>query len=187
MRTEAAGQSPLLMVDVAELLAAHKIPYAVIGAMAAAVHGVVRASLDADALVSTQLAVARELQREFTGKGYRAELRIGDVDDPIPALLEVTDGFSNRVDLLIGLRGLDIGAMDRVSVVNLSGFPLRVIGREDFIAMKAHAGGPLDLADARAVLDVDPAGLDRELIRRIAAGFGKEAIRRLESLLDTPA
>jgi hypothetical protein len=69
MRTDAAGQSPLLMIDVAELLSARGIPYAVIGAMAAAVHGVVRASLDADALVGTQLAVARELQREFSGKG----------------------------------------------------------------------------------------------------------------------
>ena len=183
MRTDAAGQSPLLMVDVAEVLSARGIPYAVIGAMAAAVHGVVLASLDADALVGTQLAVARELQREFSGKGYVADLRIGDADDPIPALLEVTDPFANRVDLLIGLRGLDAGAMDRAVVVNLSGFPLKVIGREDFIAMKAHAGGPVDLADARAVIAVDAAGLDRDLVRRIAAGFGKEASRHVESLL----
>jgi predicted nucleotidyltransferase len=71
-------------------------------------------------------------------------------------------------------------------VVNLSGFPLRVIGREDFIAMKAHAGGPVDLADARAVIEVDPAGLDRELVRRVAAGFGKEAVLRVKSLLQDP-
>ena len=64
------------MIDVAELLSAHGLPYAVIGAMAAAVYGVGRAR---------------------------------DVD--------------------------------------LSGFTLRVIGREDFIAMKAHAGGAVDLAD----------------------------------------
>jgi predicted nucleotidyltransferase len=184
MRTDAAGQSALLMVDVAEVLATRGIPYAVIGAMAAAVHGVVRASLDADALVGTQLAVARELQREFIDKGYAAELRVGDMEDPIPALLAVTDPFANRVDLLIGLRGLDVGAMDRVGVVSLAGFPLTVIGREDFIAMKAHAGGPVDLADARAVVEIDPAGLDRALIRRIAAGFGAEATRRVESLLE---
>ena len=78
MRTDAAGQSALLMVDVAEVLSARGIPYAVIGAMAAAVHGVIRASLDADAVVSAQLAVGRELQQEFAGKGYGAELRIGD-------------------------------------------------------------------------------------------------------------
>lgn len=183
MRTDASGQSALLMVDVAEVLSARSIPYAVIGAMAAAVHGVVRASLDADALVGTQVTVARDLQRELTGRGYGTDLRIGDADDPIPALLEVTDPFANRVDLLIGLRGLDAGAMNRVGVVNLLGFPLKVIGREDFVAMKANAGGPIDLADARAVIEMDPSGLDRELVRRVAAGFGREAARRAESLL----
>ena len=183
MRTDAAGQSALLMVDVAEVLAARGIPYAVIGAMAAAVHGVVRASLDADALLGTQVSVARELRQDFAAKGFAADLRIGDADDPIPALLEVTDPFGNRVDLLVGLMGLDAAAMDRASVVTLSGFPLRVIGREDFVAMKAHAGGPVDLADARAVIEIDPSGLDRELVRRIAAGFGKEALRQAGSLL----
>ena len=62
MRTDAAGQSALLMVDVAEILSARGIPYAVIGAMAAAVHGVVRASLDAGALLGTQVSVAHELR-----------------------------------------------------------------------------------------------------------------------------
>lgn len=183
MRTDAAGQSALLMVDVAEILSARGIPYAVIGAMAAAVHGVVRASLDADAVISAHLSAGRELQREFTEKGYGAQLRIGDADDPIPALLEVTDPFANRVDLLIGLRGMDPAAMERASQVTLSGFSLKVIGREDFVAMKAHAGGPVDLADARAVIEVDPAGLDSELVRRIAAGFGRDAMRHVESLL----
>lgn len=183
MRTDATGQSPLLMVDVAEVLTAHGIPYAVIGAMAAAVHGVVRASLDADAVISTHLAVARDLQREFAEKGYGAELRTGDVDDPIRALLMITDPFANRVDLLIDLRGMDPAAMERANAVSLLGFRLKVIGREDFIAMKAHAGGPVDLADARAIIEVDQAGLDLELVRRVAARFGREATMRVEMLL----
>ena len=127
--------------------------------------------------------VLDDLREELAAKGFAADLRIGDADDPIPALLEVTDPFGNRVDLLVGLMGLDAAAMDRASVVTLSGFPLRVIGREDFVAMKAHAGGPVDLADARAVIENDPAGVDRELVRRIAAGFAREALRHAESLL----
>jgi predicted nucleotidyltransferase len=186
MRTDAAGQSPLLMIDVAEVLSARGIPYAVIGAMAAAVHGVVRASLDADAVISAHLTTGPELQREFAEKGYGAQLRIGDADDPIPALLQVTDPFANRVDLLIGLRGMDPAAMERASEVTLSGFTLKFIGREDFVAMKAHAGGPVDLADARAVIEANPAGLDTGLVRRIAAGFGTEAVRQVNSLLEEP-
>ena len=59
MRASAPGQSALLMADVAESLARRGVRYAVIGAMAAAVHGVVRASLDADAIVALQVREAR--------------------------------------------------------------------------------------------------------------------------------
>jgi hypothetical protein len=63
MRTDAPGQSALLMLDVADVLVRQGVSYAVIGAMAAAVHGVVRASLDADALVLLQVREADSLRR----------------------------------------------------------------------------------------------------------------------------
>jgi hypothetical protein len=137
------------MLDVADLLAAKHIRYAVVRAMAAAVHGVVRASLDADAVVGMQVREARGLLQAFIDAGYEAELRVGDVDDPIPALLEVRDRHRNRVDLLIGLRGMDPEALNRTRQVALAGATLQVAGREDFVAIKAFAGGPVDLADAR--------------------------------------
>lgn len=186
MRADAPGQSALLMLDVADVLAARSVRYAVIGAMAAAVHGVIRASLDADAVVGLPVAEARSLRQALADAGYAAELRIGDVNDPIPALLEVHDAHGNRVDLLIGLRGMDPAALSRARPVGLHGAALQVIGREDFIAMKAYAGGPLDLADARAVLAQDAAALDLPLLRSLAARFGREAERNLESLLADP-
>ena len=91
MRASAPGQSALLMADVAEFLTTQGVRYAVIGAMAAAVHGVVRASLDADAVVALQVREAQTLRQSLAEKGYEAALRVGDVDDPIPALLEVRD------------------------------------------------------------------------------------------------
>ncbi len=102
MRTSAPGQSALLMADVAELLAKQGVRYAVIGAMAAAVHGVVRASLDADAVVALQIREAQALRQSLIEAGYEAVLRTGDVDDPIPGLLEIKDRHGNRVDLLSG-------------------------------------------------------------------------------------
>jgi len=171
------------MLDVAEVLTAQDIPYAVVGAMAAAVHGVVRASVDADAVLRMQVGEAARLREVFRDSGYQADLRIGDADDPIPALLEITDPHGNRVDLLIGLRGMEPSALERAREVMLMGCPLRVIGREDFIAMKAFAGGPLDLADARAVIELDRPGLDLALLRRLAVRFGHDASRNIESLL----
>jgi hypothetical protein len=71
------------MADVAGILAVRGVRYAVIGAMAAALHGVVRASLDADAVVALQIREAQALQQTLIEEGYAATLRIGDVDDPI--------------------------------------------------------------------------------------------------------
>jgi predicted nucleotidyltransferase len=115
-----------------------------------------------------------------------AELRVGDPDDPIPALLEVQDRYGNRVDLLIGLRGMDPEVLDRTRQVTLAGSVLEVVGREDFIAMKAFAGGPVDIADAKAIVEADPGALDLALLRRVARRFGDDTARRVESLLGTP-
>lgn len=183
MRTDAPGQSALLMADVAEVLSRLGVRYAVIGAMAAAVHGVVRASLNADAVVALQVREAQALRQALAEQGHEAALRIGDVDDPIPALLEVKDRHGNRVDLLIGLRGMDPELMNRTRRVRLADATLEIAGREDFIAMKAFAGGPVDLADARAVIEQDRASLDVELLRQLAQRFGREAVTAVESLL----
>jgi hypothetical protein len=67
----------------------------------------------------------------------------GGADDPISALLEVNDSHGNRVDLLIGLRGKDPERMNRTRQVRLAETILEVVGREDFIAVKAFAGGLL--------------------------------------------
>jgi hypothetical protein len=64
-------------------------------------------------------------------------------------LLAVSDAFGNRVDLLAGLRGLDEEAFTRAVNVPFHSETLRVIGKEDFIAMKVFAGGAQDMEDAR--------------------------------------
>jgi len=171
------------MMDVAARLSSEGIPYVVIGAMAAAVHGSVRASLDADALVSVTIPDAKSLQGSFATDGLTTDLRMGDADDPIPALLAVSDEFGNRVDLLVGLRGMDPAAFARARNVTFFGESLSVVGREDFIAMKVFAGGPQDLADARQAMDFDREALDLELLRRLAARFGPDTSRTLGKLL----
>jgi hypothetical protein len=152
------------MVDVADQLATLGIRYAVVGAMAAAVHGLVRASLDADAVVALQVPEARSLRQSFVDAGYHAELRVGDVDDPIAGLIEVTDRHGNRVDLLIGLRGMDPEAMNRTTRVAL-------------------AGGPVDLADARTVLEMDRSAADLDLLRRLASRYGGDTLTVVEALI----
>jgi len=183
MRAAAPGQSALLLLDVVAALVRRKVDYAVIGALAASVHGVVRASLDADAVVSLSPREAGDLDRAFKSAGFTTALRMGDQDDPIPALLAVSDSHGNRVDLLLGLRGLEPEAFSRVIDVPFQGETLRIIGREDFIAMKVFAGGPQDLTDARRAIESDGRALDTNLLRRLAKAYGGAASDALEKLL----
>lgn len=182
MRTTGPGQSALLLLDVVELLVSEKIEYAVVGAMAASVYGVMRASFDADAVLLLTVQQAPDLERKLAKSGFQCQLNRGDFSDPIPALLSLTDVFRNRVDLLIGLRGLESAAFARVVSVPFQGSSLCVISREDFIAMKAFAGGPQDLADARGALGA-AGSLDMQLLRRLADRYGKDAGAALEKLL----
>ena len=78
---------------------------------------------------------------------------------------------------------MDPALLDRTGQVRLAGAILEIVSREDFIAMKAFAGGPVDLADARAVIDLDRESLDLELLRRLAQRFGRDAARTVEDLI----
>jgi predicted nucleotidyltransferase len=185
MRTQAPGQSSLLFLDVAEILVAQRIPYALIGAVAAAVHGEVRATTDADAVLSVPLRRLSALRTAFERVGFQAELRVGDNEDPIPAMLILKDGHDNTVELLGGIRGLDPAAFRRTITVPFQGDTLRMISREDFIAMKCYAGGPQDIADARAALTRRDAATDLDLLRRLTRRFGRGASDVLEHLLSS--
>jgi predicted nucleotidyltransferase len=183
MRTRAAGQSALLLLDVVDVLSEQKVTYAVIGALAASVHGAIRATTDADLLLSVALVRLTRLEKAFRSAGFATELRRGDLEDPIPALLAASDQYGNRVDLLAGLRGLDPEVFTRAIEVPFHGATLRVVGREDFIAMKCFAGGPQDLADARQAAATADRPLDVGLLRRVARRFGRAAADHLEQVL----
>jgi hypothetical protein len=97
-------------------------------------------------------------------------------------MLVIGDKHQNRVDLLGGLRGLDAHVLSRTVEIPFSGATIRVVGREDFIAMKCFAGGPQDLEDARIALKTAE-HLDLDLLRRLARRFGRPAADALASLL----
>ena len=183
MRARGPGQSALMVLDVAALLADEDIEYSVIGALAASVHGSIRATTDADVLVGVSAAKLARLQKVLKKRGFDTDLRQGDADDPIAALLAVTDKHGNRVDLLSGLRGLDSDAFSRSIAVPFMGSSLRVIGREDFIAMKCFAGGPQDIADARNAIKAADRPIDLDLLRRLTRRFGRQAADTLEQEL----
>jgi len=183
VRTQRAGQSALLLLDAVEILQRENIDYAVIGAFALSAHGVVRASTDVDALLPTTPQHLAKLSTLFDRAGFATELRRGDADDPIPAMLILRDGYNNQVDLLGGLRGMDPAVFSRTVEVPFMGVNLHIVGREDFIAMKCFAGGPQDILDARSAYRSAQGPVDLDLLRAVTRRFGRDAADNLEQVL----
>lgn len=183
MRARQAGQSALLFLDVVEVLQREKVDYAVIGAFALSVHGPIRGTMDVDAVLFTTPRQFANLRSVFDRAGFRTELRRGDPDDPIPAMLVLRDVHGNQVELLGGLRGMDPGVRSRTVEVPLQGVGLRIIGREDFIAMKCFAGGPQDLMDARSAYRSAQRPVNIDLLRAVTRRFGRDAADKLQEVL----
>lgn len=185
MKPDAPGQSAILLTEVVPKLNDLGLPYAVIGGLAASFHGTVRSSLDADVVISVddRKAVLPGLIRELKEAGWDVVEREGGFDDPVTSVIAVSDSYSNRVDILTGIRGMAPGFVSRTIPASLFGANLRIIGLEDFIAMKLFAGGPRDLEDARAALRVSSPGIDLVLLEQLAAGYGRSVTRCLEELL----
>jgi hypothetical protein len=183
MRTDRAGQSALLFLDAAEILAAEDVSYLIIGAFALSFHGSVRGSTDVDALLNVPFSRLARLSKSFEAAKFSVAIRRGDDEDPILSMLILSDDYGNRVELLGGLRGQDPGAFSRAIDVPFHGVNLHVVGLEDFISMKCFAGSTQDLADARAAIDASIGPLNVDLLRAVTRRFGRLAADRLEELL----
>jgi hypothetical protein len=107
MRTNRGGQSALLLLDVVDILRREKVNYAVIGAFALTVLGVIRATTDVDALLSAAPGRLAKLEKAFKQAGFDTELRSAEADDPVSGMLILSDNFGNHVELLGGLRNMD--------------------------------------------------------------------------------
>jgi len=183
MRTDKGGQSVLLLLDVVEILRREKVDYAIIGAFALSVLGVVRATMDADALLFAEPGRLAKLEKKFQQEGFRTELRTAEADDPVSGMLVLSDRSGNRVRLLGGLRNMDPAILSRTLEITFRDEKLRIVGREDLIAMKCFAGGPQDLLDARSAYRAAPGPIDLDLLRTVTRRFGREAADRLQEVL----
>ena len=95
--------------------------------------------------------------------------------------MALSDDFENRVDLIAGIRGMEAAAFTRTIEIPFQDTLLRVIGREDFIAMKVFAGGPLDIEDARRAIVTAGDVLNMPLVR----GASPKTMDRTPSRLST--
>jgi len=183
LRAKNYGESLLLMLDVADELNNLKIPYLLIGAAAVSVYGLPRASLDADAVIQIEKEDENKLCGALKKKGLITEVRKGGFDDPISMVITVTDKYGNRVDLLSGIRSIKHNVFKNAQKVQFQKNTLNVAAAEDLIVMKALAGSYRDIEDIKGIIQVWAKKLDRKLLHRIIAGYGKRIQKKINSLL----
>lgn len=174
-----------LLNEVGKVLDQEGVRWAAIGALAVAYHGVVRASLDADAIITFKGSTSdlNRLGDALREKGWKIDIRKGEAGDPLGYVVRIQDTAENQVDLIGGISRMDPALFDRSFPDQLEGFDLKMVSAEDLVALKIFAGSAQDLADAASVVAVQGETLDRDLALALCRGFGPEEEKRAKQLL----
>lgn len=130
------------------------IPYALVGGLAVAVHGVPRATADIDLLIRPEHA--EDAVELIKGLGFPfAALPLTFSDGmTLRRVTRIEDGEALSVDLLLVNEALEPAWASRERRDTQMG-PLQVIGREALVQMKLGAGRAQDLADVERLQEID--------------------------------
>ena len=134
-----------------------EVPYALIGGLALAFYGVVRATEDLDLLILITRAEMARLAEQITAKGLPASARKGSPGDPIVGVVVVevsVDGGELTSDLLLPSARWQSEAIRNARTFEVEGLAVRVVQARDLFLFKLHAGGPQDLLDAGQLLQL---------------------------------
>jgi len=188
VRVTGPGQPVHLLLDIVDILNDLQIPYALAGALAVSFYGTPRSTNDASVIAWLEQSgkTKRDLEDSLAAANYWVLARPGDLDDPISDVVAVADDHGNRMDLLLGVRGMPSEATRRARTASILGAPLRIVGAEDLVAMKLFAGGVQDLEDVRGVLAVSGQDLDLSLLADISAQYGQDVSEKLNAILNEP-
>lgn len=130
------------------------VDYAVVGALALAIHGVPRATVDIDLLVLPDAVTAAvEVGRS---RGFLAET--GPLTFPDGMVIHRLNRFLGEehltLDLIVVNENLHHAWASRGRVESEEG-PIWVVSRQALVRMKAAAGRPQDLADIESLREQD--------------------------------
>jgi hypothetical protein len=177
---ETLGRPAADLERILATLAGHEVDFIVVGGVAAVAHGVPRLTLDVDIVPApgkANLGLLAAALTELRARAYDDRRRELPLDLSHPEGLALGNYFlltdAGGLDLLNGPRP-DLKRYRRLASraisVRIAGFDVKVIGRDDLIAMKREAGRDKDLRDIAALTaaerlaneERDPGGGARE-------------------------
>ena len=143
------------------------IPFALAGGHAVAAWGVVRTTRDIDFLANAAGELAVKLVLELKKTGFNAIYRKGDEHDPLRGVIRVEakgSADAEPVDIVLGIRNMPQGIFKRSLSLDFLGLEIPIVAPEDLIILKCLAGGPIDLEDARSILEIMKGKLDKKYL-----------------------
>ena len=133
------------------------VPHALIGGLAVAARGAVRATQDVDLVVALPVQEAPSLERSLRDSGFQATFYQAAADDPIAGVLRLAipvAGTEIKCDVLFASREWQTRAVRNATSVDLGSFVVKVAKPADLFLLKLYAGGPQDLIDAAQLLNL---------------------------------
>jgi len=130
-----------------EHLQRRDVPFALIGAVALAVHGVARFTADVDLLTADRRVLDSGFWQGFEGPA--PTLRTGDDDDPLAGVVRFA--LEPQHDLIVGKSLGTRLALEDARIVEA--LPCPVASPLALLVLKSEAGAPQDAHDARAMLE----------------------------------
>jgi hypothetical protein len=157
-----------LLPRVVAILDAAAITHCVIGATAAAMHGIVRATLDVD-LLTVDARVLRPETWSSLGGDADVQIHRGDLEDSLLGTARITQE-EEPVDVVVGGKKWMADIIARSVRLEALGTTIGQPRLADLALLKLDAGGTRDLADVREMVDsgVEPALVD-EIEERLAS------------------
>ena len=186
-RRSRAERTLRLAGEVAGALKRESLPSAVIGAIAAAVHGYPRSTEDFDLATFAEPAALARVARGLVKNRRTSEFILPDADDPLGGVLNVEEPATDLVQVVNFYNPLGRGsgslaheAIDAADVELGKGSGLRVVRLQHLIALKLYGGGADNAQDIRQLLARNP-NADLIEIRAVCERHG--LLPALEGLL----
>lgn len=172
--------------DFVRLFERERIPYALMGGMAVAAHGLPRPTHDVDFTISLPREQLPDFYAAATELGYTVPEAFegGWVDQvagmPLVRVQMWVRGKSIDIDVFLAESSYQRELLKRKVRVQVEGLEAWLVSPEDLILLKLIAGRPRDYGDVADILFVQ-SQLDETYLRRWAAALG--VTERLEEAL----
>jgi hypothetical protein len=173
--------------DAAAFLIANRVPFAVIGGIAATLRGEPRFTADIDFVIGIDVAGGLRLLAALEGSDF-APL-FPDAADVVRTsfILPMRHRRTRvKVDLAIGLSGFERQVIDRARPEELGSLRVPVATAEDLLVMKVLAARPRDMEDARAIVLKQGAELSWDYVlktgKALEEAVGQDLLSQLSAL-----